>query len=376
MIYIAGIVLACFLSLILFTQRHKTAAVNTLATWLVVIGLHLSGFYLFTYEYYLQYPSLVTLTFAFPLLHGPFLYLYTRLQTVNNRFSGYQLFHFLPFGAALLIFLPYHLLPFQQRVEIFKLKGQGFETELLLNSLTIYASGITYCALSLSALIKYRRQLPNEFSNTERINYSWLLYLIIWMIVIWLVVLTMPSSEVLYTMVVLFVFWIGYFGIRQARVFIPVVSIVDDQKRHEPQRALATASADIDTRYQKSSLTKEQATIIFTRLMAIMDEKQPFRNPELTLTNLADMLEVHPNVLSQVINTCGSQTFYELVNEKRINTFILLVKEPKYAQYTFLALAMDCGFNSKASFNRNFKKYTGLTPSEYVKQNRVGHADS
>ena len=85
------------------------------------------------------------------------------------------------------------------------------------------------------------------------------------------------------------------------------------------------------------------------------------------MDDLAKKLDVLPNYLSQVINSKENKTFYDLVNEERVNAFIQNIKKPASQQYTMLAIAFDCGFNSKASFNRNFKKYTGHTPSEYVK---------
>ena len=99
-----------------------------------------------------------------------------------------------------------------------------------------------------------------------------------------------------------------------------------------------------------------------------MDKEKPFTNPDLTLNELAKCLEVHPNYLSQVINSLEQKSFYDLINERRVEEFIKLTEEPQTQQYTLLSIAYDCGFNSKASFNRNFKKYTGLTPSEYLKQ--------
>lgn len=78
-----------------------------------------------------------------------------------------------------------------------------------------------------------------------------------------------------------------------------------------------------------------------------------------------------PIIYLRVINSKEKKNFYELINEKRVQEFIRLASEPKNNQFTFLALAFTCGFNSKASFNRNFKKYSALTPSEYFKRKEM-----
>jgi AraC-like DNA-binding protein len=89
--------------------------------------------------------------------------------------------------------------------------------------------------------------------------------------------------------------------------------------------------------------------------MHLMAEQKPFKNPDLTLNELAGMLEVHPNYMSQVINSKEKKSFYDLINEKRVEEFIKLISQPSNQQYTLLAISFDCGFNSKASFNRNLR---------------------
>nr|WP_246440606.1 helix-turn-helix domain-containing protein [Rhabdobacter roseus] len=78
------------------------------------------------------------------------------------------------------------------------------------------------------------------------------------------------------------------------------------------------------------------------------------------------MIDAQVHHLSQVINEKEQKNFYDLINGWRIEEFLKEVKSEKNKKYTLLAIAYDCGFNSKASFNRNFKKYTGKTPTEYL----------
>ena len=96
-----------------------------------------------------------------------------------------------------------------------------------------------------------------------------------------------------------------------------------------------------------------------------------FKDPELNLGQLAGNLNVHSNVLSQVINSFENKSFYDYINGLRIEEFKTLVADPVNRQYTLLSLAYECGFNSKTAFNRNFKKVTALSPSEYLSQIKV-----
>ena len=81
MLYLSAIILSFFLSIVLISKRNKTHADYILAAWLGIIGFHLLTFYLFFTNQQLDYPSVVVMGFSLPLVHGPFLYLYTRQQT-------------------------------------------------------------------------------------------------------------------------------------------------------------------------------------------------------------------------------------------------------------------------------------------------------
>jgi AraC-like DNA-binding protein len=381
MLYLSGIILAFFLSLVLITKRNKTAAEYILVAWLSITGFHLLTFYLFFTKQYIDYPSLIVLGFSLPLAQGPFLYLYTRQQTSSMPFDKIQLLHFLPVILFSLLFAEFYFFPFEEKVEVFKQSGRGFETQLLINLYAVFASGIVYVTISLIRLLKYKKSIVNQFSNTEKINFNWLLYLIIWMAVIWIVVLFVQEGAVVFSAVALFVIWLGYFGIRQVHVFGPSISSMhvesaSSQIKSNEEKIIEGDSFKLDetssgVKYQKSSLSEQEADLIHERLKNILVEQKPFTNPDLTLNDLATTLNVHPNYLSQVINSKKKKNFYELINEKRVEEFIKLISKSSTRQYTLLGIAFDCGFNSKASFNRNFKKHTGLTPSEYLKKQIV-----
>ena len=97
-----------------------------------------------------------------------------------------------------------------------------------------------------------------------------------------------------------------------------------------------------------------------------MADEQPWLEPELTLTELAHRLRTNPSVLSRVINSGCGQNFNDFVNSYRVEAFKEAVKNPKNKHLSLLGIALDCGFNSKATFNRAFKKFTGLLPKEFA----------
>jgi len=380
MFYLSGVIIDFFLVFILLSKKGKNAADYVLAAWLSLTGLHLFSFYLFYSENYFYLPGLAGIGFSLPLIQGPFLYIYTKVQTSERGFRKQMLLHFIPVLASILLFGSYYLLSSEEKIQVFKDNGVQYQTESTINIIAIYLSGIIYIPLALRVLIRFRKSLVHTFSNTEKISFNWLLYLIIWLACIWIVILIIQEDIFIFGSAVMFVVWIGYYGIRQVSVFhqhIPLhqsvaKSIYRNASEHHSIAEVITSEALPESpKYQNSSLTEEEAKRIHTRLLQLFTENESFKDPELTLSDLAEVLDVHPNHLSQVINSIEQKSFYDLINERRIQAFLEAVNKPENQQYTFLALAFSCGFNSKASFNRNFKKITGQTPSDYLKSNPI-----
>lgn len=121
-------------------------------------------------------------------------------------------------------------------------------------------------------------------------------------------------------------------------------------------------------KYNSSSLSHQEMKKIHEHLISLLNEEQLFLKPKLTLRELSDRMNISIQYLSQTINTIEQKSFYDLVNTYRVNYFKKLIKENKHLDFTILALALESGFNSKASFNRVFKIQTGLTPSQFIKQ--------
>jgi len=104
------------------------------------------------------------------------------------------------------------------------------------------------------------------------------------------------------------------------------------------------------------------------RIWRLMTKQQIFLDPELNLEGMARMLGVHKNKLSRFFSSRG-ESFRSFLNKRRLEHFLLLVKQDKHRQLSILGLALESGFNSKASFNRIFKEAKGLPPTEYIRAN-------
>ena len=126
---------------------------------------------------------------------------------------------------------------------------------------------------------------------------------------------------------------------------------------------------DLPTRkYKKALFTENQLKQYQYQLKQLMAEKKPYLDPNLTLRDLAQLLEIPSNHLSQLLNEGFDKNFAEYVNSYRVESFKSKVADPTQQHLTILALAYDSGFNSKTVFNTFFKKMTGKTPKTYWKE--------
>jgi AraC-like DNA-binding protein len=223
----------------------------------------------------------------------------------------------------------------------------------------IVISGLAYTVWSLVLLRNHYTLIKENFSYTEKINLKWLRNLCIGMAVIWLAVTATSfmeenlSSSIIFTTATLFVFLIGYYGIRQGVIFTDSLTTA------------ASVSQDVKGKYQKSPLDATQSKSLLKRLLLFMEKEKPYLESKITLPQLASQFDTNPNYLSQIINESLNQNLYDFINKYRVDEFKEKLENADALNYTLFGLAQDCGFSSKSTFYDVFKKHTGQTPAQY-----------
>lgn len=122
-----------------------------------------------------------------------------------------------------------------------------------------------------------------------------------------------------------------------------------------------------EEKYKTNRLTTEECKTLSQKLSLFMEEEKPYTNPDLKIADLAQGIGASSHSLSYFFNQYLNQSYYDYINEYRIEEFKNLINNSDYSKYTLSALAELCGFSSRASFFRSFKKITGITPNEYIR---------
>jgi adenylate cyclase len=164
--------------------------------------------------------------------------------------------------------------------------------------------------------------------------------------------------------------------LRASPLLFAKIDCAFDGLHREPRFKKALKSLNINlpddgppkTKYRRTVFSVQQAKEIEGKLTGLMEAEKPYLNPRLSLPDLAELVDISTNQLSQFLNEHLHKNFYDYVNSFRLREYQNLVKNPKYAHLSILGLAYECGFNSKTTFNTFFKREMGVKPSEYTRK--------
>lgn len=376
-IFLLGSVQAAFLAILLFNKKNKGTSDYVLGAWLVFMGLNLLYYYLFSVGFLFLHPHLLGTGMGFSLLEGPFIFIYVVIMiSTHGKFRWVYLLHALPFLAFTIFFtFEFYLLSAAQKLEYYEILYTEMPRDLYLITLPMLFSGPIYLIWSLIKLRSHAARISQTFSYKEQISLDWLRNVLIFVGFVWFVVIlanifvqfpflsTEMHMHLQYLAMTIAVFFLGYFGIKQQAIYRPE-SLQDFPKTKPSPKEHSSGKS----RYVRSGLKKPDASRYAEALKKYFENERPYLQAKLTLHEVADYLQLSSNHLSQVINEDLGMSFFDFVNSHRVEEAKSRLLDPEYSSLTFLAIAYDCGFNSKSSFNNIFKKHTGDTPSQYKKR--------
>lgn len=313
----------------------------------------------------LDFPNLFLLLDPLIFVLGPLAYFYIRdLVTEQKALRLKDLFHFLPAAFLWIILIPIYLQSTTSKENLIleSYSTLGEDTDFILIFAAIHL--LVYFIISIVGITKYQQEIKENFSFEEKINLKWLKYFLIITSVLWIFFTIQvlfqfnqlkSINDLLFT---ISMYLVGYYGLLRAPIKIDV---------KDKTTIIKGGSFESDSRkkYASSPLTEEDSNRILLKLKHEMVEKKYYLKNDLKLSELSEYIQIPSYQISQVINEKLNKNFFDFINDYRVEEFKQKLADNKYNNYTLLAIGLDSGFNSKASFNSVFKKSTGITPSVY-----------
>ena len=121
------------------------------------------------------------------------------------------------------------------------------------------------------------------------------------------------------------------------------------------------------SKYKNSNLNSELINKYKADLINAMEIDKLYLNGKLSIQDVSDKLTIPRQYISEVLNEHMNTSFQDFINEYRVEEFINRLKSDQNNHFTLLGIATEVGFNSKSSFNAIFKKFKGLTPTQFKK---------
>jgi len=298
----------------------------------------------------------------FHLAFAPTIYFYLKAQINREfRFKASHLWHYLLYAIYFLV----NIVVFVQGPQMVKTFHSSALSYWLgwLESLAIWGSYVYYFYQSLLLYREYRRWVETQFSDTETVSFVWLrnfIYLIIagevfklaWQIAD-MALNNLPFEQD---------WWWNLFTV----AIICYVGIMGYSQAQPARLSYTPAPVEVGVEVAK---TTEVLPLNYgswkPKIETLFEEQRLYLQPDLSLSDVAQKLKTNTSILSAAINQNFGKNFNDFVNQYRVEEVKRQLKNPDNAHLSLLGIALECGFNSKSTFNRAFKKFTGKAPKEF-----------
>lgn len=349
--------------------------------WLLTITLHQLYFFL-NLNGIIPGSSLFSLLgFPLAMLHMPFFYLNIRELMVRESIGWRRLtLHLLPYSSYGLYLIYLYFSSDGEAVVVRGFLDVPVDASPVIkawNGIPMALSGVFYVGWSILKLLQYRKAMPTFYTNFEGVDLAWIQRLIelmgVLFVTIFLLIILGRSFrlfEIQYVfrfVSLVLTFFTAYYAYR----YIKQIEIFHLRK----ETALNLAATEVNAKYVNSSLTLEEMENIQTALLKVLEEEDAYLDEELTLAKLATQLAVSSQKVSETLNRSMQQSFYDVVNAYRIERAKSLLLDPAYHHLSIEGIAYECGFKSRSTFFKFFKKVVGSTPTAFKKAAQASKPD-
>jgi AraC-like DNA-binding protein len=223
------------------------------------------------------------------------------------------------------------------------------------------AYGILYFILSIKLFHKMKNNMKNVYSSVREKEFSWIQKFLFSFFAVIIIDFLLTIIEIYFqynvswdafitvAFLITSVIYLGYYGLSQTTISLPDFLVQKNTK--------------------KTILPSEDVVLLESKLNAVVEDEKPYLIPDLTLRLLAEKVGTTERKLSRLLNETMHTSFYDFINKYRVEEAKEKLKSKEIEKFSITGIGVSCGFSSKSSFYRIFKKETGLSPSNYKKTN-------
>ncbi|PHZ83246.1 helix-turn-helix domain-containing protein [Paremcibacter congregatus] len=367
-----------------------------LAGFLFIYGLTFIDNFWETSDLIFQYPRLAGLMVPSFFLLGPFLYFYIRdmCDPESYKLDRKRYRHFIMPVIAVVLMMTFYSFPdtlkFSLLMEEEDLPETGYfligVLGVVLTQIMLPVQILYYLVKSYRIIRRHFTTLKQFFANVEDHKLDWLRVLIIMLSIQWLLyafdqlfgwsdALSEPIGTITTLVDVGIIYFLSFKGLRHDAVLREEESlqrqldtIADQQHPKTEPETETTRETPQPAKYAKSALSDADSERILHKLQQALELDQLYKDNMLSLRSLSDHTRISPNYISQVINQNLNCNFFDFINKFRVRAAQEKLVPKGDEKISVLDVAHEVGFNSKSTFNTAFKRYTGLTPTQYRKQ--------
>ncbi|MBW1294901.1 helix-turn-helix domain-containing protein [Aquimarina litoralis] len=351
-----------FVSIVLNLRKKSDKVANLLMSSFVLLHsffiLHVCSL-LTNYHYY--YPHILYISTPFSFVYGPLIYFYFKRVIQKYSFKIYDLLHLVPTMLLILfILLPVYLQSSEEKLSMLLYGVIPNETLIIVTKLvSLIVYGILVLKIYLNSITKDHKVSRTKFVWQRNMVVFCSAYILIYSVYGFLIIYDIRFGF-LYNMQVglmaSLILYVSYTAFVQPSIFGSLKVI-----KSQPQSKVPT------TKYVKSGLTESLSIELKQKLLYLLNEEKVYKKNDITLQGLSELMDTTRHNTSQIINEQFNLNFFELINKYRIEEAKELLKEERHKNFNIIDIAYEVGFNNKVTFNKSFKKYNQITPSEYIK---------
>lgn len=366
---LAGAAQALLLATVVVSVRGGNRRANfLLAGFLSLESLKLFGLFVL-YEPVAMSNRAGLLWLPLSVLSGPALYLYIKaLAEPDFRFRPVYLLHLSPWLVVLAMIVLLQGWPSAwEPIDAFSSRS-GAEGAGAAPLIFMLSGGIliAYMIMAKLCLRQHYERMEQALSSLKNVSLQWLHWLVLAGLIfrgsqlVFMIFWQFSEFDIIVHDIIdmggnlMFIYIVSFGGLRQPLIFSQAV-----------YQAVAVPESD---KFRKSGIDAAQSEEIWRSLQDWMVSDEPYLDPDLNLSQLADYLAQTNNVVSMVLNHHAGCSLYQYINGLRVEKAQELLVAPQWRKRKFLEIGMEVGFNSQSTFYKHFKNRTGLTPQQYRQQ--------